>query len=197
MSRPEDIDLVALVRECFDYNQDTGAFVWRDRPAASFLSTRAAKAHRTNHVGKPAFISPDKDGYLWCQVRLRGKIIRLSAHFAAYVYVTGKVPADQIDHRNRVRSDNRFDNLREATGHGNSQNRVTTRGQYLTGARPSGRRWQAAIGAGVNYKYLGLFDSEQEAHAAYLRAAKAAYGEFAANQNDEFPRIAHHGFVSS
>lgn len=50
-------------------------------------------------------------GYLSIQVA--GK--RYYAHRLAWFYMTGKWPENEIDHKNRIRNDNRWENLREAT----------------------------------------------------------------------------------
>jgi hypothetical protein len=46
-----------------------------------------------------------------------------SAHRLAFLYMTGKFPLDEVDHKNHERSDNRWSNLREVTRLENSRNR--------------------------------------------------------------------------
>jgi len=43
---------------------------------------------------------------------------------------------------------------------------------------PSGR-WHASIQKNGRPRYLGLFSTPQEAHAAYVDAARKLFGEFA------------------
>lgn len=97
-------------------------------------------------------------------------------HRLAFALMEGRWP-ENVDHRNCVRDDNRWANLREATVSGNNAN--SHRGTSLKGAilRPSGK-WEARIQAGGVYRFLGHFATEQEAHEAYLRAARTQYGEF-------------------
>jgi HNH endonuclease/AP2 domain len=74
---------------------------------------------------------------------------------------------NSIDHKNGVRHDNRIENLRTATNQQNGQNQVNARGTSFNKKR---KKWSAQIY--VNYKkiHLGYYDTEEEAHQAYLIA---------------------------
>jgi hypothetical protein len=101
---------------------------------------------------------------------------RYAAHRLAWLYVYGVWPAECIDHINRVRTDNRISNLREATRAQNRQNLC------LSAKNKSGIRgvsfdrvnsnWRASISVGGRAKNLGRFASKSDAAAAY--AAEAA-----------------------
>jgi len=90
--------------------------------------------------------------------------------------MTGSWPKEQVDHINGKRSDNRFANLREANNAENHQNlkkalkRKTGRTSRFLGVSydKSRGRWMAVIGTGGKARNLGRFDTEEEAHAAYL-----------------------------
>lgn len=80
-----------------------------------------------------------------------------------------------IDHLNGVRDDNRIENLRDATASENAKNRTEWRQGVKLGARltPSGR-WSAGITCDGNYYHLGMFDTQIEAHLAYMKARKGS-----------------------
>lgn len=103
-------------------------------------------------------------------------------HRLAWLYMTGEwVP--EVDHENTDRSDNRWDNLREAT---RAQNR-TNCGPYknctsgLKGVSFYKRtgKWKAQIQSGGKKVGLGYFVTKEAAHAAYVSAAHELHGEFA------------------
>ncbi|CAH0532169.1 Phage HNH homing endonuclease (ACLAME 27) [Ralstonia phage UAM5] len=99
------------------------------------------------------------------------------AHRLAWLYMTGKWPEQFIDHANMNKGDNRWGNLREANKSQNNANqpaRTTSglKGAYWSNASMS---WQAKI----NKRYLGSYGTAEEAHAAYMEAARERFGEFA------------------
>jgi hypothetical protein len=89
----------------------------------------------------------------------------------------------RIDHRNLNSLDNRRQNLRPATQSQNMANRSAPKHNTsgLKGAywRKDYQRWGAKIQVNYHQKSLGLFDTKEQAHAAYLAAAQQAWGEFA------------------
>lgn len=62
--------------------------------------------------------SYDKDGYLI--LKIKGK--QYKAHRVVYALHNGHFPNGELDHKNRVRDDNRIENLRLATRRQNSLN---------------------------------------------------------------------------
>lgn len=95
--------------------------------------------------------------------------------------MTGEWPSADVDHKNRDRRDNRWENLRAATRSQNNANRVTTASHGFKGATYNKRqgRWAAQTKFKGKPVYLGYYDTPEEAHAAYLAAAERLWGEFA------------------
>jgi hypothetical protein len=144
------------LKELLSYNPETGVFVWRTRRSGIKVGVL---------VG-----SPNADGYLRIMVDKK----RYLSHRLAWFYMYGYWPDKQIDHINRVRTDNRIENLREATPLQNTWNlsirSYNTSG--LTGAsvhKKSGK-WIAQISIAGRKKHLGLHATAEEAHIAYLEA---------------------------
>jgi hypothetical protein len=142
------------------YDPHDGVFTWR-----------TAKGRRK--VGSPAG-TLRKDGYL--QIKVNGKMFL--AHRIAWFLVHGEQPKE-LDHIDGDPSNNRIVNLRRAS---HSDNLANQRDRRATrGTRPSrnGKRYTARIV--VDYKdiHIGTFDTEEEACAAYAKAAREHFGEFA------------------
>jgi len=49
----------------------------------------------------------------------------------------------------------------------------------LKGVSPNGKRWKAQITVDYELIHLGTFDTKEEAHEAYCKAAKKRFGKFA------------------
>ena len=88
----------------------------------------------------------------------------------------------QVDHINGNGLDNRKENLRFCTSQENARNRRPA----LRGSTPKGvswhkrtKKWQAQIKIAGKTIYLGVYNSEHDASAAYIKAAKRHFLDFA------------------
>lgn len=107
------------------------------------------------------------------------------AHRLAWLYVYGRWPKEQIDHRDRDRSNNRFTNLREASNAQNQMNAKKKRGlsRYKgVSWREQTKRWQVHISINGRSTYLGARHDEEAARDLYMAAAVRHFGQFARPQ---------------
>lgn len=148
------------LREVLDYDPSSGVFTWR----IGRTKTRAGGV-----AG-----SPDKEGYIVIGIDYRAH----KAHRLAWLHHHGVWPAGVIDHLNGVPSDNRLSNLRSADAAINAQNRrASTRGSKLgvLGVTPRGARFIAQIHAEGRKVLLGVFDTADAAHNAYIETKRALH----------------------
>lgn len=155
----------ARLRELLHYDPSTGVF------------TRLV-AHRGVAVGTVAG-SLKPSGYVLLDVECH----RYRAHRLAWFYMTGEWPQTDVDHKNTVRNDNRWENLRLADNQQNQANsrisRDNTSGfKGVVWSRQRGK-WQAKINPNRRQVHLGFYDRIEDAAAAYEAGAKKYFGEFA------------------
>src|ERR1700679_771404 len=92
-----------------EYIPETGKFFWRER-SAYFPKY---KTFNSQFSGKEIKGFIGKDGYFYIDVSICGKKRRYPAHHIAWLIMTGAWPKNEIDHKNRIRNYNKFENLRE------------------------------------------------------------------------------------
>jgi hypothetical protein len=151
------------LRELLEYNPETGVFTRK-------YSKRSKNPNRI--AG-----SVDKLGYRYLMV----DGTTYPAHHLAWFWVTKTWPEGELDHKNGVRDDNSFGNLRPASHHQNMQNRgrPSNNKSGFKGVCAEGSKWRAYIGSNGKRYSLGTYDSPEETHAAYRKAARHLNGEFA------------------
>lgn len=143
------------------YHPETGEFVWL-KPNGTRLDQVGKRAGSLNHAGYIR-ITIEQKSYM--------------AHRLAWLYMTGAHPENHVDHINMQKNDNRWINLRAATKSENGANSIPRGRSGLKGAY-----WSTSIGrwySSVRGRYIGTFDSAEEANAAYIQEAKKEFGEFA------------------
>jgi hypothetical protein len=161
------IDLTAQrLREVVVYDELTGEFRWRGY--RSGLSTYA----------KPVgWVNPDKGRRI---VRIDGHTYRASR--LAWLYVFGVWPSHEVDHIDGNKLNDAIANLRDVPRLLNEHNKKKAnrrkRGGSMRGATVYGDRWQAIIRAEGTVHRLGVFASEQQAHAAYMAAKRRLHAGF-------------------
>lgn len=88
--------------------------------------------------------------------------------------MTGKFPANQIDHIDGRRDNNAWPNLRDVTIRENAQNQKVHREGHLPGVQyiTKGKRFIARTWIGNKRIYLGCFKTAEEANNAYTSYLK-------------------------
>ena len=161
----EEILGLERLKELLDYNPESGAFTRRKR---------TAQCHQVGDRADFIVSSGQLKGYR--RVALLGK--RYLAHRLAWFYVNGLWPAEQIDHRNGDKADNHIANLRSVTNQVNAENlrvvRRSKRSSELLGVffHAQSGRWRARLTVNRKGVHIGMFDTPEEAHQAYIEAKR-------------------------
>ena len=158
MSKQDKIT-AAFLRELFHYDPETGVF--------TRLVTRQGQGARAGDVA--GTLKPS--GYLTIWICGANHM----AHRLAWLYVHGKWPTHEIDHIDGNRANNAIANLRDVTRSVNHQNLRRARSDSahgFLGVSPFFGKWKARITVNRVFQHLGVFDTPEEAHAAYLEAKR-------------------------
>jgi len=160
---------VEEIRSLLSYDPLTGIFTWK-------VDITSGRGKKVAEKGQAAG-GDSGNGYI--RIGINGK--KYCAHQSAFVLYFNRWPDFYVDHRNQKRSDNRIENLREASEAENSQNNyVNTRRKNRTSTfRGVSRRdtcmsypWRASITLDGKVMHLGYFAEEEQAALAYLEAKK-------------------------
>ena len=160
----------SLIRQLLEYNPETGEFFWKVSYGTATVGDQAGSVYG--------------NGYRYIQIdNLDYRAGRL-----AWWFVTGEDPDEFIDHKDGIRDNNRFDNLRKATNSQNQANalwKTNTSGFKGVSWQPSRGKWIARITVDGKAINLGRYYSIIDAAKAYKRAAISAWGEFALVPSDD------------
>lgn len=109
-------------------------------------------------------------GYLQVNLCKNGVIKTHPVHkiiVSSFLGVNSSLSNIVIDHINNIKDDNRLCNLQLIT---QRENTVKSKNNIFIGATKTKRgKWMSRIRLGKKYKYIGLFDSQKEAHEAYKK----------------------------
>jgi HNH endonuclease len=173
---PNQLPPLSYLLECFEYDQETGALRWKKRPEHHFIDSRVYKLWNTKFAGKPA--GSNRKSRL--VVALDKKILK--AHRVIWKIHYGTEPPSILDHANMNGTDNRIENLREATKSQNSQNRLAAR-HNTSGYRgvcyhKLFGKYTSVIKANGEVRNLGYFLTPEAAYAARVAAELELFGKF-------------------
>ena len=149
------------LKQLLDYNPETGVFTWVVRKA------------RCIHIGDVA--GGNCHGYI--RINISGDIY--AAHRLACLWMTGDWPADQVDHINHDRSDNRWVNLRQVSQVTNLKNQSLYKNNTcgVTGVywAENRKKYEASIRVDKKLIHIGRYSLLSDAKAA-RKAAEIKYG---------------------
>lgn len=153
-----------LVRELLRYKPKTGRLKWKRRELHHFPNLRACASWNARNANQPAFTDPLGRGSIFNVIYPKANII--------WIYQTGGLPSGPIIHRNDDIQDYRWANLINVTSsqaavvHARHRvpNRIGIRGAFITSA--------GKIGVRCGKRWLGVFDTRQQARIARLDAER-------------------------
>lgn len=157
------------VRSIFDYDSAAGLLKWRKLPHVSASNIKVG--------GVAGFL--ENTGYT--RVRIGGH--QYMAHRLIWLYVHGEWPREQVDHKDRDKGNNRIDNLRLADNRLNRANTAVNANNFLgckgVQLHKQSGKYRARICVYGKHISLGLHHKIEDAVAAYTKAAKDHFGDYA------------------
>jgi len=148
-----------MLKELLEYDPNTGIFRWKNRRGSAKKGAEAG-----NYC---------PDGYI--EIRVYKKLHK--AHRLAWLYMNGEHPSMDIDHIDGNRSNNSIFNLRHVSRLDNLHNQRLPYSRSKTGLIGSWKhsqtgKYTSQIRSDGKKICLGLFDTKEEAHKAYVEAKR-------------------------
>lgn len=156
------------LQERLDYNPVSGLLFWKLKQIKEGDRPSRVATWNTRYAGTEAFKKLDAQGYM------QGVIdnVGYQAHRIIYKWMTGEEP-QEIDHDNRIRTDNRWLNLKASTHTKNNQNQ-SLRSNNKSGI--TGVTWDSFAnkwGVKIGNKRIGRYTRLEDAIAAREMALKS------------------------
>ena len=150
------------VKKIFHYDAESGMLLWRNGNGRNVKPWQQAN-------------SLNGSGYY--AVKIQNKSYRV--HRLIWLYVNGKFPDGDIDHKNRIRNDNRLCNLRDVSRSDNCQNislpSHNKSGHLGVSWIKSHNCWNVYIKVNKKNKWLGYYKNLDDAVAARKAGEKQYY----------------------
>ena len=171
---------IEILHKLLVCDAETGTLIWKPRPLSFFRDGKQSAKHNqcawnAKFSQVPAFNTIANSGYFVGSLFKK----KYLAHRVIWAMRTGAWPAEQIDHINHIRTDNRIVNLREATQTDNSRNQSLSKNNTsgVTGVSwcARDRLWTATIGHEGDAVQLGHYKNKNDAVFA-REAAERKYG---------------------
>jgi hypothetical protein len=164
MAKTDQITLERL-KSLIHYNPDSGEFTW----------LKDSK-NQKDYGDRAGYVSVD--GYVVITIEQ----VQHRAHRLAWFYMTGERP-ESVDHANRIKSDNRFCNLRASTLQQNNCNKGltvrNTSGVLGVSWCKKRCRWKVQVKSFGHDFYFGMFDDIELAGLVAEEARAKIHGDYA------------------
>jgi hypothetical protein len=157
------IDLTQeTIRHLFSYDAETGDFAWKVQKSRNIKLGEPIKANKIT-------------GYRCVKINKK----TYPVHRLIWLYLYGHWPHGDIDHKNRIRSDNRLCNLRDVSRTDNCQN-ITLPSHNKSGHIgiswvKSHKSWTVYIKVDKKNKWLGYYKDINQAIAARKKGESTYY----------------------
>lgn len=155
---------ITRLKELVTYNPETGIFTFNSTRGGNLSGDIAGSLHHLGYV----FLMIDRETY--------------TAHRLAWFYCFEEWPTKFIDHIDKNRSNNRLDNLREASREENACNmkirKDNTTGYKGVSLDKKTGRFMSRLTVNKKVLYLGMFKTAEEASKAREDKAKELQGDF-------------------
>jgi hypothetical protein len=171
---------VEVLRQLFMYDEKTGNIYWESRDISMFVDERSFNTFHSQFAGKKAGSLKAKEHTNYIEVCIFGRTTL--AHRVIWKMHYGTEPPPIIDHIDGDGTNNKIENLREATIHQNgwnSKKNVRNKSGFKgVSFNTEQQRWRAAIHVKGKTRLLGYFNTPEEAGDAYKNASIKLHGSF-------------------